>query len=293
MAWNPEFLRESFGVEDTLHPDRIVLGIDHDRPGRAEAVAREVYADLLAEGIPFLVTDLATAELSKAAANLFLATKVSFINAMSEMCELVGADVTELADAIGYDRRIGRQFLNAGIGFGGGCLTKDLRAFIARARVAGMNTPLTILRAVDDINTRRRARTVEMVREICHPLSGATVAVLGAAFKPNSDDVRDSPALDIAEELYSRGAEVRVYDPQAMENARAECPELKYVNSVAEACDGADVVLLLTEWAEFQKLRPSDLDSLVRHKALIDGRNCLNPAEWRRAGWTYRSFGRP
>lgn len=288
LAWNPEFLREGFAVEDTLHPDRVVLGVDRDRPGRAEAVAREVYAQLLAEDIPFLVIDLATAELSKAAANAFLATKISFINAMSEMCELTGADVTLLADAIGYDKRIGRQFLRAGIGFGGGCLTKDIRALIARAREAGMNSALTMLRAVDDINTRRRAYTVELARDLCHPLSGATVAILGVAFKPNSDDVRDSPALDIAEELHARGAEVRVYDPQAMDNARAVFPDLKYVNSVAEACKDAEVVLLLTEWDEFQALRPWDLEPLVRQKAIIDGRNCLNPAEWRR--WTYRGL---
>lgn len=293
IAWNPEFLREGFAVRDTLHPDRVVLGVDRAKPGSAEAVAREIYADLLKEEIPFLVTDLATAELSKAAANVFLATKISFINAMSEMCEHVGADVTTLADAIGYDPRIGRQFLRAGIGFGGGCLTKDLRAFIARARESGMDSALTILRAVDDINTRRRAYTVDLVRDICQPLSGARIAVLGAAFKPNSDDVRDSPALEIADLLRDRGAEVRVYDPEAMDNARAVCPSLQYADSVAEACEGAEVVLVLTEWAEFQELQPPDLDAVVARKALIDGRNCLDPAEWRHAGWAYRSFGRP
>jgi UDPglucose 6-dehydrogenase len=293
VAWNPEFLRESFAVEDTLHPNRVVLGVDRQRPGRAEQVLREIYAVLIEENIPFLVTDLATAELTKAAANLFLATKISFINAMSEMCTLTGADVTMLAEAIGYDPRIGRRFLQAGIGFGGGCLTKDLRAFIARAREAGMNSALTMLRAVDDINTRLRAYTVDMVRELCNPLSGATVAVLGAAFKPNSDDVRDSPALDIADQLCARGAEVRVYDPQATENARRECPELQYVTSTADACKGVDVVLLLTEWDEFKSLQPHDLDPFVHHKAIIDGRNCLNPDVWRRAGWRYRSFGRP
>jgi UDPglucose 6-dehydrogenase len=293
VAWNPEFLREGFGVQDTLHPDRLVLGVDRDRPGRAEEVARTVYAPLVEEGIPFLVTDLATAELTKQAANVFLATKISFINAMSEMCDHAGADVTTLADALGMDPRIGHRFLQAGIGYGGGCLTKDIRAFIARARESGMHTAPTLLRAVDDINMRRRDYAIEVVREICGPVSGATVGVLGVAFKPNSDDVRDSPALDIAERIRTLGATVSVFDPKAMENARAQCPLLNYVGSVTDACADADVVLLLTEWSEFQSLRPSDLEPAVRTRALLDGRNCLSPREWRDAGWTYRSFGRP
>jgi UDPglucose 6-dehydrogenase len=293
VAWNPEFLREGFAVQDTLRPDRLVLGVDRERPGRAEVVAREVYAQILLKGIPLFITDLGTAELTKAAANVFLATKISFINAMSEMCEHAGGDVTMLAEALGLDPRIGRCYLQAGIGYGGGCLTKDIRAFIARARESGMHTAPTLLRAVDDINMRRRATTVEVVREMCAPLSGATVAVLGVAFKPDTDDVRDSPALDIAERIRTMAATVKVFDPKAMENARAEYPFLDYASSVTDACNDADVVLVLTEWPEFQKLRPADLDGVVRTKALLDGRNCLSPREWRDAGWTYRSFGRP
>ena len=221
--------------------------------GELEEVARQVYAPLLEEGIPLLVTDLATAELTKAAANVFLATKISFINAMSEMCEHAGADVTMLAEAVGSDPRIGRRFLQAGIGYGGGCLTKDIRAFIARAQESGMHTAPIIFRAVDDINMRRRAHAVDVVREMCSPLSGATVGVLGVAFKPNSDDVRDSPALEIAERVRALGATVRVFDPRAMENARAQHPFLHYVGSMTDACAGADVVLVLTEWPEFRE----------------------------------------
>lgn len=292
LAWNPEFLREGFAVRDTLHPDRLVLGVDKDRPGLAEDVARQVYAQLLEEGIPLIVTGLTTAELGKSAANVFLATKISFINAMSEMCEHADADVTQLADIIGFDPRIGRQFLQAGIGFGGGCLTKDLRSFIARAHEVGMDSALPMFRAVDDVNMRRRAYAAELAGQMCDPLPGATVAVLGAAFKPNSDDVRDSPALDIAERIRGMGATVRVFDPEATENARREFPLLHYSYSASDACDNADLVMVLTEWQQFRELRPADLDPFVRKKVLIDGRNCLNPQEWRDAGWTYRGFGR-
>lgn len=293
VAWNPEFLREGFAVEDTLHPDRLVLGVDRLRRGRAEAVAREVYAKVLDEETPFIVTDLATAELVKTAANAFLATKISFINAMSEVCEAAGADVTVLADAIGHDARIGRRFLNAGVGFGGGCLPKDIRAFMARAGELGADQALTFLREVDDINMRRRSRMVDLAREACGSLLGARVAVLGAAFKPDSDDVRDSPALNVAGQIQLQGAAVSVYDPKAMEKSKALFPTLNYAASAAEACRGADVVLVLTEWTEFRKLQPEDLSSIVRRNVLIDGRNCLDPQLWRDAGWVYRGLGRP
>jgi len=294
IAWNPEFLREGFGIHDTLHPDRIVLGIDRAGSGRAEQVAREVYAGLLNEAVPLIVTDLATAELVKVAANAFLATKISFINAMAEVCEAVEADVTVLADAMGYDNRIGRRFLDAGLGFGGGCLPKDIRAFMARAGELGADQALTFLREIDSINMRQRMRIVEMAREMCcGSLIGARVGVLGTAFKPNSDDVRDSPALNVAGQLHLQGATVNVFDPQAMDNSRASFPTLNYATSAFEACAGADVVLVLTEWAEFRSIDPAALKAVVQFPSVIDGRNCLDASAWRAAGWTYRGVGRP
>ncbi|MDF3303423.1 UDP-glucose/GDP-mannose dehydrogenase family protein [Rhodococcus sp. T2V] len=293
VAWNPEFLREGFAVEDTLHPDRMVLGVDRLRPGRAEAELRELYARLLGEDIPFLVTDLATAELVKVSANAFLATKISFINAISEVCEATGADVTQLADALGYDARIGRRFLNAGLGFGGGCLPKDIRAFMARAGELGANQALHFLREVDSINMRRRTRMVELAAQACGgSLLGANVAVLGAAFKPESDDVRDSPALNVAGMMQLHGAVVSVYDPKALDNSRRLFPTLNYATSAVEACDNADAVLLLTEWAEFAALKPEDLNGVVRARVMVDGRNCLDAEDWRTAGWVYRGLGR-
>jgi UDPglucose 6-dehydrogenase len=292
IAWNPEFLREGHGIADTLEPDRLVLGIARDSDGRVEATAREIYAGLLEKGVPFLTTDLATAELVKISANAFLATKVSFINAIAEVCEAAGADVVELADAIGYDPRIGRAFLNAGIGFGGGCLPKDIRAFMARAGELGADQALTFLREVDNINMRRRTQMVEMAKHACGLLLGARIAVLGAAFKPNSDDVRDSPALNIAGQLQLQGAAVSVYDPKAMDNSRMLFPTLDYAMSVLDACDHADVVLVLTEWQEFRELDPVQLATVVRHPRIIDGRNCLDPQTWMAAGWQYRGFGR-
>jgi UDPglucose 6-dehydrogenase len=292
VAWNPEFLREGFAVHDTLHPDRLVLGVDRERPGRAEQMARNIYAELIAEDIPFVVTDLATAELVKVSANAFLATKISFINAMAEVCEASDADVTVLADALGYDRRIGRGFLNAGLGFGGGCLPKDIRAFMARAGELGADQALTFLREVDNINLRCRTRMVELAREACTSFLGARVAVLGAAFKPDSDDVRDSPALNVAGQIQLQGATVSVYDPKALDNSRALFPTLSYATSTLEACEGADVVLVLTEWADFKKLRPEDLNPVVRRRTIIDGRNCFDPQQWRNAGWRYRALGR-
>ncbi|MEW5811278.1 MAG: UDP-glucose/GDP-mannose dehydrogenase family protein [Actinomycetota bacterium] len=292
VAWNPEFLREGFAVRDTLHPDRIVLGLDLNVPGRAEAVLRDVYNDILAENVPMLVTDLETAELVKTAANAFLATKISFINAMAEVCEAAGADVTELADAIGYDTRIGRKFLNAGIGFGGGCLPKDIRAFMARAGELGANQALTFLREVDSINMRRRTRMMEMTKEMTGgSLIGKRVTVLGAAFKPDSDDIRDSPALNIAGQIQLQGASVVVYDPKAVSNARQLFPTLEYAGSVHEACAHSDITLVLTEWDEFRQLEPDSLNDVVRHRRIIDGRNCLDRQHWRRAGWEYQGIG--
>ncbi|WP_445168259.1 UDP-glucose dehydrogenase family protein [Mycolicibacterium sp. Dal123E01] len=293
IAWNPEFLREGFAVQDTLHPDRIVVGVQPDST-RAEAVLREMYAPLLAEDIPFLLTDLQTAELVKVSANAFLATKISFINAISEVCEAAGADVRLLADALGYDPRIGRRFLNAGLGFGGGCLPKDIRAFMARAGELGANHALTFLREVDSINMRRRARMVELATTACGgSLLGANVAVLGAAFKPESDDVRDSPALNVAGLLQLNGATVNVYDPKAMENSQRLFPTLNYSTSALEACDRADVVLLATEWQEFIDLNPDELAQHVRARAIVDGRNCLDAERWAAGGWNVYALGRP
>ncbi len=293
IAWNPEFLREGLAVHDTLHPDRIVLGVQHDSV-RAESAMRELYGPLLDAGVPFLVTDLQTAELVKVSANAFLATKISFINAVSEVCEAAGADVSLLADALGYDPRIGRQCLNAGLGFGGGCLPKDIRAFMARAGELGADQALTFLREVDSINMRRRTRMVELATAACGgSLLGANIAVLGAAFKPESDDVRDSPALNVAGQLQLNGAAVNVYDPKALDNAQRLFPTLNYAVSVEEACDRADAVLVLTEWRQFVDLDPEDLADRVRARVIVDGRNCLGVARWSQAGWKVFRLGAP
>jgi UDPglucose 6-dehydrogenase len=290
LVWNPEFLREGFAVADTLRPDRVVVGADSDR---AVHVMRETYADILAAGTPFIVTDYATAELVKSAANSFLATKISFINAMAEVCEVTGADVTMLAQALSHDDRIGGKFLHAGLGFGGGCLPKDIRAFMARAGELGVDQALSFLKEIDAINLRRRTRMVDLARELCAgQLAGVRVAVLGAAFKPNSDDIRDSPALDVALGVQRAGAAVRVYDPQAMDNARRDFPTLAYAASAIEAATDADVVLHLTEWEEFRAIDPAVLGAVVRHRRIVDGRNALDPARWREQGWTYRALGR-
>ncbi len=295
LVWNPEFLREGHAVRDTLHPDRLVYGVPGGAVGeRATSLLDEVYAATLAEGTPRLVTDLATAQLVKVAANSFLATKISFINAMAELCEATGADVTMLADAIGQDVRIGRKFLNAGLGFGGGCLPKDIRAFMARAGELGADQTLAFLREVDAINGRRRVRMVELAREECGgSITGLRVAVLGASFKPNSDDVRDSPALDVAEQMRLQGADVVVTDPHAIDNARAVHPELGFAATAFEAAADADLVLLLTEWPEYVALDPEKLGAVVRQRRIMDGRLALDPVAWRDAGWLYRSLGRP
>jgi UDPglucose 6-dehydrogenase len=290
LAWNPEFLREGHAIQDTLHPDRLVFGVRCDA---AETVLRSVYARAIDEGTPVVVTDFATAELVKVSANAFLATKISFINAIAEICEITGADVKELADAIGYDDRIGRKFLNAGVGFGGGCLPKDIRAFLHRAGELGADDVLSFLREVDSINQHRRERVTALARSMLGgTVAGARVAVLGAAFKPHSDDIRDSPALYAAGQLQLGGARVRVYDPEAMTNAAARFPTLDYVGSVLAACENSDIVVHLTEWPEFTAIDPVKLAEVVTHPRLLDGRNALDPQTWRAAGWEFRSMGR-
>ena len=291
VAWNPEFLREGFAVEDTLHPDRLVVGV---RDEVDEAVLREVYAALLDAGTPLLVTDFATAELVKVAANAFLATKISFINAMAEVCEATGGDILTLSAALGMDPRIGPQFLRAGLGFGGGCLPKDIRAFMARAGELGVDEALMFLRDIDDINIRRRQHTVDLaVDAMGGQATGRRVAVWGAAFKPASDDVRDSPALHVATALREAGATVTVHDPRAVDNARRMFPDLEYADTAIDAARDADVVLLLTEWSDYRDLDPATITPVVRHATLIDARNALDPDRWRAAGWTYRALGRP
>ncbi|RSN51464.1 UDP-glucose dehydrogenase family protein [Actinomadura sp. WAC 06369] len=296
LAWNPEFLREGFAVRDTLHPDRIVAGLPAEQGAaeHAEKVLREVYAAALADGTPFVTADLRTAELVKTAANAFLATKISFINAMAEVCEAAGADVTRLAEALAHDDRIGGRFLGPGLGFGGGCLPKDIRAFMARADELGASRALTFLREVDEINVRRRVRTVDVARAaLGGSFAGRAVAVLGAAFKPDSDDVRDSPALDVAASIQAQGGTVTVFDPKAMANARRVQPSLGFAASAADAARGADAVLLLTEWREFRALAPSDLAPVVAGRVVLDARNVLDADAWRAAGWTYLALGRP
>jgi UDPglucose 6-dehydrogenase len=289
LAWNPEFLREGTAVADALAPDRIVAGV---MSHRAEEILREVYARQLADGTPMIVTDLETAELAKVAANAFLATKVSFINAMAEVCEAGGGDVGALAQILGADPRIGSAFLRPGLGFGGGCLPKDIRAFIARAGELGAQEAVSFLREMDSINLRRRTRVADLVSELAGgDVADMPVCVLGAAFKPGSDDVRDSPALDVARILHGMGARVTVYDPAALDNARRAWPELRYVTNWAEAAQDAHVVLVLTEWPEFAGLRPGDLASLVARRNIIDGRSILDPIQWRTAGWEYRALG--
>jgi len=295
LAWNPEFLREGHAVADTQRPDRLVYGLPADAgdAATARALLDGVYAHPIAGGTPVIVADLATAELVKTAANAFLATKISFINAMSEVCEAAGADVTLLAEAIGHDDRIGPKFLGAGLGFGGGCLPKDIRAFMARAGELGADQALTFLREVDAINMRRRSRMVELARDVLGgSFLGKKVAVLGAAFKPDSDDIRDTPALNVAAQMKLQGAEVVVTDPAAIENARRLWPDLSYAPTVEETCAKADVVLLLTEWKEYRAIDPVALGAIVRGKHVLDGRNVLDHEVWRAAGWTYRALGR-
>ena len=290
LAWNPEFLREGFAVEDTLHPNRLVVGVTNDR---AEDILKEVYAANILENTPWVRADLPTSELVKVAANSFLATKISFINAMAEICEAAGGDVTVLAKAIGYDPRIGNRFLQAGIGFGGGCLPKDIRAFMARAEELGASQALEFLREIDSINIRARQRVIELVRkDLSEDLRGRKVAVLGAAFKPDSDDVRDSPALDIAVQIQAAGAVVTIHDPKAMEPAAKRFPVLNFAQSVDECVKEADIVLHLTEWKMYRELDPAALKHVVSQAIMIDGRNALDREKWIAAGWKFRALGR-
>ena len=291
LAWNPEFLREGHAVTDSLTPDRIVLGVTS---GLAEALLREVYATPLAGGVPLLVMDLETAELVKVAANAFLATKISFINAMAEVCEASGADVLPLAEALGYDARIGRRFLSPGLGFGGGCLPKDVRAFRATASALGVGSVVSLLSTVDAINQGRRDQVVTLARQAAGgSLDGTRVAVLGVAFKPNSDDVRDSPSLAVCDRLRAEGAVLSVHDPVAMPNAAKRRPGLHYARSVFEAARDADLVLHLTEWADYQAIDPVALGREVARRVIIDARCCLDARLWSDAGWTVRVLGRP
>lgn len=293
LAWNPEFLREGYAVKDTLEPDRLVYGVaDGDR--HAASVLDQVYRAAIEAGTPRIVTDYATAELVKVAANAFLATKISFINAMSELADATGADVTALADAIGHDARIGRRFLNAGVGFGGGCLPKDIRAFAAHAEELGRGDSVAFLKEVDAINLRQRQRVVDLaVSALDGSVFERKVAVLGVTFKPESDDVRDSPALDVAVQLKGLGAHVVATDPEGIENARGRHPQLDYTTSTNEALRGADLVVLVTEWREYRALDPDRVGRLVAGRRIIDGRNVLDPAAWRAAGWQYKGLGRP
>jgi UDPglucose 6-dehydrogenase len=291
LAWNPEFLREGFAVQDTLHPDRLVFGV---ASSWAERQLRAAFRPILNDETPLVVADLATAELVKVAANSFLATKISYINAMAEVCEATGADVNLLAIALGYDARIGSRFLKPGLGFGGGCLPKDIRAFKYRAEQLGVGQAVAFLGEVDAINLRRRSRTVDLIRELAGgDLTGVRVAALGAAFKPNSDDVRDAPALDVARLLYLEGASVVVYDPEANENAHRAYPDLDYADSLEEAVEGAEVVALLTEWDQFRVADPVALGELVASRNIVDGRHALDADLYRSAGWEYRALGRP
>ena len=290
LAWNPEFLREGFAVDDTLNPNRLVVGVTNDR---AEEILKEVYAKNLENGTPWVRADLPTSELVKVAANSFLATKISFINAMAEICEAAGGDVTVLAKAIGYDPRIGSRFLQAGIGFGGGCLPKDIRAFMARAEELGAKQALEFLREVDSINLRARQRVIDLVRkDLSEDLVGKKVAVLGAAFKPDSDDVRDSPALDIAVQIHAAGANVVVHDPKAAGPASKRFPALTFTEDIEECLRDAEIVLHLTEWKMYRELDPGVIKSLVKRAILIDGRNALDRSAWQAAGWRVRALGR-
>jgi UDPglucose 6-dehydrogenase len=291
LAWNPEFLREGFAVDDTMNPDRLVFGVASEW---AEQRLRAVFAPMIEQGTPVIRTDLNTAELVKVAANSFLATKISYINAMAEVCEATGADVHHLSTALAYDDRIGGKFLRPGLGFGGGCLPKDIRAFAHRAEEIGAGQAVSFLREVDAINRRRRARTVDLVRELLGgQLAGATIAAWGAAFKPNSDDIRDAPALGVARTMHGLGAHVRVYDPAAVPNARRAYPELRYGSSAVDVATGADVIVLLTEWSDFREIDPTALADVVAHKRIVDGRHALDATAWRAAGWEYRALGRP
>ncbi|NDD25915.1 MAG: UDP-glucose/GDP-mannose dehydrogenase family protein [Actinobacteria bacterium] len=289
LAWNPEFLREGTALSDSLRPDRIVIGVASDL---AEAKLREVYEPMIASGVPIIVTDLPTSELVKSAANAFLATKISFINAMAEIAEVSGADANQLATAIGYDERIGNKFLRNGVGFGGGCLPKDIRALMARAEELGVGQAVAYLKEIDNINLRRRVRVIDLLKKELGELSGKKVLVLGAAFKPDSDDVRDSPALDIALLALEAGANVLVHDPIALAGVNKKHPELATEKDLLTALNNADAIVLATEWKEYRELDPMLIADKVKRKFIIDGRNVLNREIWQAAGFEIVSLGK-
>jgi UDPglucose 6-dehydrogenase len=289
LAWNPEFLREGTALQDTLVPDRIVIGTDEMW---SEKILRTLYAPITDAGVPLLQMDIPTAELVKVAANSFLATKISFINAMAEVAEVSGADAVKLAEAIGYDERIGNKFLKTGIGFGGGCLPKDIRAFSARAEELGVGHAVGFLREVEEINLRRRSRVIELAQEELGDLTGKRVVMLGAAFKPETDDVRDSPAMAVAEQFWSAGAHVIVHDPKALANVERMYPQLDTEYDLAAALEGAELVVLATEWKDYREADPRVLGALVRNRLVIDGRNALDVAAWRDANWQIIALGR-
>lgn len=296
LGWNPEFLRQGTAVKDSLVPDRLVYGVPGGKDSGAgapvTAVLDAVYEPLVSAGIPRLVCNFATAELIKSASNAYLATKLSFINAMAELCDASGADVTELSEAMGLDPRIGNRYLHAGLGFGGGCLPKDIRSFRAQAQALSVPSLDEWMGVVDSINLGQRARAVDVAREMCKGfLSGRTVTVLGAAFKPDTDDIRDSPALDVALQLAAAGAHVTVTDPKAINNAWMRYPQLRFEASTTRALEDAELVLLLTEWDEYRTLSPAAVGSLVRRRMVLDARNVLDAGVWKAQGWTVRGLG--
>ncbi|HKU03558.1 MAG TPA: UDP-glucose/GDP-mannose dehydrogenase family protein [Arthrobacter sp.] len=302
LGWNPEFLRQGTAVKDSLVPDRLVYGVDGGRsaafnphtgaPTGVTEALDAVYEPLLAAGIPRLVCNFATAELIKSAANAYLATKVSFINAVAELCDAAGADVTELSEAMGLDPRIGGRYLHAGLGFGGGCLPKDIRSF--RTQAAALDVPAVEdwMRLVDSVNLGQRERTVGLAAELCGGnLAGRSITVLGASFKPDTDDIRDSPALDVADRLAAAGAHVTVTDPKAVNLAWRRYPRLRFEASAQRALLDAELVLLLTEWDEYRQLCPAAAGQQVRRRVVLDARNVLDAQAWQEQGWVVRGLG--
>jgi UDPglucose 6-dehydrogenase len=289
LAWNPEFLREGTALEDSLKPDRIVVGTWSQH---SVNILREVYAPILKTGTPFLELDVPTAELVKVAANAFLATKISFINAMAEVAEVSGADAVSLAKAIGYDERIGNKFLRTGIGFGGGCLPKDIRGFVARAEELGVGSAVDFLKDVDAVNLRRRDRVLELAKQELGSLTGKSITMLGISFKPDSDDLRDSPALEISQRLTALGAKVTVHDPVSLVPLATRSPELLRNENLMSAATGAELVILGTEWKQYRDIDPVELGAVVAVKTIIDGRNVLDVAKWQAAGWRVIALGR-
>lgn len=289
LAWNPEFLREGTALEDSLKPDRIVIGTWNEH---SAALLRAVYKPITDLGTPLLELDVPTAELVKVSANAFLATKISFINAMAEVAEVAGADTVALARAIGYDERIGNKFLRTGIGFGGGCLPKDIRGFVARAEELGVGKAVEFLKDVDAINLRRRERVVELAKAELGNVPGKKVTMLGISFKPDSDDLRDSPALEISKALSELGAKVTVHDPVSLEALSRREQALEANQDVMVALTGANLVILGTEWREYRELDPAAVAKVVANKIVIDGRNVLDVESWKAAGFRVIALGR-